>query len=314
MLKAPKPRELVSEQEYRTSYTMSNQILYENPELEFVTCPICGPAPNTEWTDDGKPTRYIRCLTCGTVYASPRAPRAQRYAWLDKEYGMGPRAMQNEACRGPALADEAALIHRCIRGGRMLDIGCDLGILFKWFPSPQWQWFGVELSPSAAEYAARTHAAEVYAGTIHQTTFPDAFFDLVTMMDVLSLMDNPRAELQEVARILKPTGLLAIELSGQAYYLRRIHGLLCLLVDHRWTKINPAILFWLNPESLRRLLRECGFVIKEAHVISSPVSSSEWRNGLTRIHYNLMSFACRISWQWLNWAPKYLVLAEHAKK
>jgi ribosomal protein S27E len=155
---------------------MDKPILYEHPEMEFVTCPICGPARSNEVSmGHGKPTRYIRCLTCGTVYASPRAPRAQRYAWLDKEYGMGAKAIHEEACRRPALAHGAALIHRCIRGGRMLDIGCNLGILFNWFPSPQWQRFGVELSPSAAEYAARTYAANVYAGTIHQATFPERF-------------------------------------------------------------------------------------------------------------------------------------------
>lgn len=288
----------------------------KTPELEFVTCPICGPVPNTAWMDYGKPTRYIRCLTCGTIYASPRTPRAQRYAWLDKEYGIGPEAIHIEARRRPALAHEAALIHRCIRGGRMLDIGCDLGSLFKWFPSPRWQRFGVELCPSAAEYAATMHAAEVSAGTIHQTHFPAASFDLVTMIDMLYLVDDPRADLQEVARVLKPDGFLAIELPGQAYYLRRCRGPLCLLLDHCWTKLynDASHLFWFNPEGLRRLLYGSGFLIKTIHVIGSPVSSSQVRNSLSRTYSNLMDLLCRFSRRWLNWAPKYLVLAQRIEE
>ena len=279
--------------------------------LEVVDCPVCGPAPSTVWMDEGKPTRYVRCRTCGTVYASPRASHAVRYAWLDQTFGLGANAVANAMGRRPALAQEAALIQNHVREGRMLDIGCDLGDLFEWFAGPAWQRYGVEISPSAARYAAETFAAQVFTGTVHEAAFPNASFDVVTMIDMLYYVEDPRADLQEVARILKPGGLVAIEITGQSYQLRRSRGLLCWLLDHRWTRLytDSSYLFWFGPEGLQRLLQVCGFEIVADHVIGSPVSSRSWRNHLAAGYCGLISGASRLSRRWLGWAPKHLVLA-----
>lgn len=281
-------------------------------ELEYVDCPVCGPAPCTTWMDDGKPTRYIRCQTCRTVYASPRAARTQRYAWLEEAFGVGAGAFRNAAGRRPALWQEAEIIKRLVRGGRMLDIGCDLGIFFERFAGPMWQRFGVEVSPSAADYAARTYAAQVFAGTSQQAAFPADYFDLVTMIDMLYHVDDPRAELQEAARILKPGGLLAIELAGQGYQLVRSRGPFCLLLEGRWTRLHTdsSHLFWFDPQGLRRLLEACGFAVVGVHVIGSPRSSSVWRNRLASAYYQLLRMGSRLSPRLLNWSPKYLMLAQ----
>ncbi len=282
------------------------------PDLEVVDCPVCGPAQQRVWMDDGKPTRYVRCLGCGTVYASPRSSHAARYAWLDQTFGLGANAVANAMGRRPALAQEGALIRSYVGEGCLLDIGCDLGDLFEGFAGPAWQRYGVEVSPSAARHAARTCAAQVFTGTVEEAAFPAAFFDVVTLIDMLYYVDDPRAELQEVARILKPGGLVAIEITGQSYQLRRSRGLLCWLLDHRWTRLDTdsSYLFWFGPEGLRRLLLACGFEVVADHVIGSPVSSSSWRNHLAAGYRALISGASRVSRRWLSWAPKHLVLAQ----
>ena len=104
--------------------------LAEISGLEHVDCPICGPADRSTWLDDGQATRYVRCRTCGTVYASPRTPRAIRYSWLDHSFSASDDAFRNAAKRHPVLAAEADIINRHITGGAMLDVGCDLGDFF----------------------------------------------------------------------------------------------------------------------------------------------------------------------------------------
>jgi len=54
-------------------------------------------------------------------------------------------------------------------------------------------------------------------GTIHDAAFADESFDLVTMIDMLYYLDDPRADLDRVVRLLKPGGCLAIEVTGEAY-------------------------------------------------------------------------------------------------
>jgi SAM-dependent methyltransferase len=149
------------------------------------------------------------------------------------------------------LALEAAIVHRHVRRGRLLDVGCDTGAFFEGFPDPEWQRFGVELSASAASYAARTYKAKVFAGRVREQQLSTAFFDVVTMIDMLYYAEDPRAELSEALRVLKPGGLLVIEFAGQAWSLQRGRGLASLLIDGRWSRLHSDSrnLYWFRPGS-----------------------------------------------------------------
>jgi ubiquinone/menaquinone biosynthesis C-methylase UbiE len=210
------------------------------------------------------------------------------------------------------LAQEAAILKNHITEGRLLDIGCDLGDLFRWFPNPSWQRFGVELLPSAAAYASKTYNAQVFTGAVQQANFTDAFFDLVTMIDMLYYVDDPRADLEEVKRIIKPGGLLAIELAGQTYQLLRSRGLLCWLLDHRWTRLSTdsSYLYWFSPDGLEKLLSICGFRIASTYIVGSPTSPSFLYNYLAEAYRTFISVMFHVSHRWLTWAPKYLLIAE----
>ena len=153
--------------------------------IEIVNCPVCDAAPTKIWMDDRKPTRYVKCIVCETIYASPRASSSARFSWLDSTFRLGDNALLNAKARTQALAQESALLQKYVKGGRLLDVGCDLGNFFHWFSNPRWERYGVEISPSAAAFAANTYAAQVYNGSIDKAAYPDVFFDLVTMLDML---------------------------------------------------------------------------------------------------------------------------------
>lgn len=279
--------------------------------FETATCPVCGPSPVKTWLDDGKPTRYVRCQTCSTVYASPRTPWAVRYAWLDQAFGFGQTALQNEASRRPALEREAGLLQQRISRGRLLDIGCDTGMLFEWFCSPEWERHGVEVSPSAAAHAAHTYQAQVFSGTVTEAKYPNTYFDLVTMIDMLYYVDNPAQDLREVARILKPDGLLAIELTGQAYQLTRSRGLLSLAIDRRWTRLqtDSAYLYWFSPLGLEKLLIQNGFEVIAWQIVSSPQRTNRIAGYISALYFRSMEWTVRHLHRALTWAPKYLCIA-----
>jgi len=279
--------------------------------LERVDCPVCGPSPTTVWLDDGKPTRYVRCRNCGTVFACPRASRATRYKFLDDNYGLGIKAFAYTASRLVAFSVEAALIHRNVSSGIILDVGCDTGAFFQWFSSPNWQRYGVELISSAAAYAAETYDAQVYAGTIHQAAYPDRFFDLVTLMDMFYFVEDPNADLREIARILKRDGLLAIEFPGQAYQFLRSRGLLAWCIDRRWTRLltDSAYLFWFRPSGLKRLLETNGFQVLSWYIVPSFNHANRILKVWSSVYYRALAKLAVRSFPLLTWAPKYLCLA-----
>ena len=272
---------------------------------------MCGSRSVAIWMDDGKPTRYVRCQGCSTVYASPCAPLSVRHAGLDTTFSYGENAIRNAEARRKALRTEAELIKRYIAGGRMLDVGCSLGDLFAGFPDPAWERFGVELSPSAAAHATRTHAARVQAGTLLKAGYPADFFDLVTLIDMMYYLDDPGAEFREISRVMKPGGILAVEIPGQAFMLWRSRGLLCWLMERQWTRLrtDSAYVLWPTPLGLRRFLTRIGFQAVGWHVISSPKQSGRLQRILSQTYFRLSSAAARSFPRTLTFAPRYLFLA-----
>ena len=283
-------------------------------DVEYVDCPICDSASNVVWLDDGKLTRYVRCTGCGTVYASPRASRQSRYAWLDEAFSLSSDVFALMAPRRPALEREARFIQQYIKGGRMLDVGCSIGTFFEFFPPPQWERYGVELSPSAAAYAAETYSSHVHAGNLASAQYSDGYFDLASVIDTLYYLDDPVAELREIRRVLKPDGLLAIEIPEQAYILHRNYGLLPLIIDRRWSRAgsNSSYIFWFSPSGLSRLLAKCGFQPIAWHAVPSPRHSNRLVNAVSDAYLATLNVLIRLSPKALTWSPKYLCLAKQS--
>jgi SAM-dependent methyltransferase/GNAT superfamily N-acetyltransferase len=211
--------------------------------------------------------------------------------------------------RKVTLSCEAEIIKAIKPEGKILDIGCCTGAMFEYFSGPSWQRYGVELSPSAAAYAAKTYEARVHTGTLQTAGFQDNYFDVITMIDMFYYVDDPQSELLNVARSIRPDGLLAIEIPGQAYMLSRSRGPLCLLSSGKWSRLtsDSSYLFWYTPRSLDRLLGKCGFKSTRWEVIASP---SNFRGGSMLNLYDSVSRRAAKRWSYLlTWAPKYLCIA-----
>ena len=282
--------------------------------FEHVDCPVCGPSRNRIWLKEKSGTRYVRCLSCATVYASPRLSQDARHTNVDTVWEYSPELLERESLRLPALKQEAAYIHNHIQGGRLLDVGCSSGDLFRFFPESSWERYGVELSPSAAEYSARTYNAHVFSGTLSSANFPDDHFDLVTMIDMMYLVDDPRTEMDEVRRILKPNGIVAIEITGQAYMFFRSRGLITLIMERRWCRLTPDThLYWFTPMGLQQLLGNSGLCPIAWSVAPSPVRSNSISNLVSSAYYRLYTSLAGSSMYMLNWAPRYLCIARPDK-
>jgi SAM-dependent methyltransferase len=279
-------------------------------ELEQVDCPVCGPSQISIWLNDGKPTRYVRCHSCGTVFASPRLARSLRHANTDAAWSYSPNLLVVEENRRPALKKEAEFIQQYIQDGSILDVGCSSGDFFAFFPEPGWKRYGVELSSSTADHAAQTYNANVVSGTLRSAKWPSGLFDVVSMIDMFYYVDEPSKELDEIRRILKPEGILAIEITGQAYMFARSRGLIALLMDGRWCRLNTeSHLYWYKPTGLESLLKRNGFHAFAWYVVPSPVQSSRIANFVSAAYYQIFSVSAGRSLRILNWAPKYLCLA-----
>jgi ubiquinone/menaquinone biosynthesis C-methylase UbiE len=124
-----------------------------------------------------------------------------------------------------ALSDNWKFIQRKLRveellagekPGRLLDVGCGTGPMAPAFLQRGWEFHGLDIAPKMIEHARRRFANEpratFYTGKIEQAAFPTGHFDAVIAMGLLEYLNHTEldAAMREMARVLKPGGVLII--------------------------------------------------------------------------------------------------------
>ncbi|MBN1218118.1 MAG: class I SAM-dependent methyltransferase [Anaerolineae bacterium] len=95
--------------------------------------------------------------------------------------------------------------------GCLLDVGCAKGVFLDVARREGWQPIGLEISSFASQYARDNFGLEVFIGTLGEAPWPDASFDVITMLDVIEHLIDPSSVLLQARRLLKAGGILVIE-------------------------------------------------------------------------------------------------------
>jgi len=110
-------------------------------------------------------------------------------------------------------------------GAPLLDAGCGTGGFLARLRAarPDLPAIGVEYNPEAAARAAAKSGVPVAVGSVNDLPFPDGRFGVVISCDVLGhAAVDPRRALGEMARVLRPGGLLVLNLPAFEW-LRSAH-------------------------------------------------------------------------------------------
>jgi SAM-dependent methyltransferase len=199
--------------------------------------------------------RYMRCSTCRCVRIEPQPDdELLGRCYVDAYVGagrpheivtaVGDRLGRPEARRVVSLANPV---------GAALDAGCGDGAFLLRLAEAGWKGPLLGLEPGRAAAArARSHGFEVEEKAVEQL---DAVgeFDLVVLRHVIEHVRSPRGVLERVRRSLRPGGLLYLGTPDERALSARVFG----RYWHGWDP--PRHLWILNPEGVRRVLRETGF-------------------------------------------------------
>lgn len=195
--------------------------------LTSVTCALCG-STNHEFLCENSGFRVVRCPGCSLVFVNPQPTEAELKQLYSKEevFTDGPKSSY--------LATEAKLIgrlwdhrlrsvERFKTGETLLDVGCGTGDFILLAKNQGWQVTGTELSTSSAAFVERHHGIPVltFDSSLSQLALTDDSFDVITAWHVVEHLPSPREELGEMFRLLKPGGMLVVEVPNLDYWARK---------------------------------------------------------------------------------------------
>lgn len=180
-----------------------------NKPLEYVKCGLCG-ADDTRLVTIEDSFKIVRCKRCGLIYLNPRPKEKDLLDFYDDFFLTDERSVsQWSRLMGKVYEETKKNIEREYSSGKLLDMGCGLGLFLELWDPQKWGLSGMDISKKAVEYA-RGEGLNVREGSLEKTGFSDNYFNVITMFYVLEHLPNPLKVLKEVRRILKKDGLLVV--------------------------------------------------------------------------------------------------------
>ena len=219
-----------------------------NTNFEISVCPSCGQAEGR--CRGCKNDFYLfSCKSCATLYTAPVAGISQSQDY-DSYYTA-------ENLTVPAFIDRrldeiVSTFEPYRKNNRLLDVGFGAGSFLTAAARNNWQAFGVEVSQRAVEHV-RERGFEVFCGELGKAGYPDDCFDVIIVSEVLEHVPDPQVLLEEIARVLRPGGLLwATTPHGR--------GISARLLGLGWSTVCPPDHLQLfSLRSIRALLTKRGF-------------------------------------------------------
>jgi 2-polyprenyl-3-methyl-5-hydroxy-6-metoxy-1,4-benzoquinol methylase len=265
--------------------------------METVSCNLCG---STDYTVlyqipdlllDNKDELFtvVKCRRCGLLYQTPRPTQdeiGQYYPieyepfyqersenWLIKKvnlYGVNKRCRIINSLPGRK------------RGGRLLDIGCSTGIFMRELSrSKLWEVWGNDTSEYAVKIAREQFQLHVYHGDLFQANYSAAFFDVITLWDVLEHLPDPSTTLKEISRITKPDSYIVLRIPNHDSLDSKIFG-------PTWAGLDlPRHFYVYSKQTIIQLLAKYEFRVKNisCNIGNYPTFVLSVRFWLTRSSY-----------------------------
>jgi 2-polyprenyl-3-methyl-5-hydroxy-6-metoxy-1,4-benzoquinol methylase len=253
-------------------------------------CTICRTSGSTTvHVIDGHP--IVRCSTCGHLYVSPRPAMEDVVSIYGAHYFENPAFAHADHDAYYGYADylkerpniqlrAAQLLNRIEQHqppGRLLDIGCGMGLFVEVAARRGWDAWGLDINEQAVAWAREHVSEQVRAGMVTDLDASDGLFDCITMFDVIEHVADPREDLQAVWRALRPGGLLVVLTPDAGAVVSRALG-------SHWLEMKraPEHLQFFSTAGLARLLRHAGFTPIEWH---SAGKIATLRNMLTDLRF-----------------------------
>ncbi len=240
-----------------------------------IRCKICG-STNTANILNNQHTNLIKCFKCDVIFVHPQPREILKkninFYQNDRKNYLG--AERELFKRAEKLLKE---IKRYKNGGKLLEIGSSYGFFLKMARDEGFDTYGIEISSDAVNYSRRRFGLKIFRGTIRANQFSPSNFDIIIMSDVLEHMTDPQKELGRLIEILKPQGLLFVQVPNFNSIMAKITG-------EGWNWLLPSVhLFHFSPNSIKIIIKSQNFKIIDIKTYDRPI---EIVNNILNISFN----------------------------
>lgn len=252
------------------------------PQVQSVLCPLCASRTAAAFIKQGFPIR--RCTACAFLFVHPQPADGTAELYNGGYFcgagdGFGYMNYEDDKIAMRPFFERVLDVVESARPlrGAFLDVGAATGFFLKLAVGRGWAAKGVEVS----DYACRVAEAAgltVHCGTLESASFPEASFDVITLLDVIEHVPSPKATIAECQQVLKPGGLIFLNTPDTASLWARLFG-------KRWhAYCPPEHLSCFNAANLSRLLEHSGFRVLRVGKISKHFTPAYTASMLHRWH------------------------------
>jgi 2-polyprenyl-3-methyl-5-hydroxy-6-metoxy-1,4-benzoquinol methylase len=238
----------------------------------LIGCPLCGGESHDPLFVKRGYT-IVCCTDCSLVFSNPQVREevvldeyregGSNDLWVDVL--TSPRQLDLDREKFAEILDELEP-HR--GDGRLLDVGTSIGLFLHLAGERGWRGLGTEFGRRALAHARDEFGVEAVETPIEQL---DGEYDVVTVLSVLEHVNDPRAFLREISRLLTP---------GGATYLivPNVESLACRVLHERAATFDGRNhLLYFSASTLRDMLEREGFEVLATRTrVSSLEPVLEW--------------------------------------
>ena len=216
----------------------------------------------------------LRCIRCGTHQVVPRPSPSDLAKLYDEDYfesfkaGRGIIGGNTEA--SPVLRHRLKLLEeRLGQKGKLLDVGCALGVFVKHSVDQGWDAAGLEPSEWAAREGKRLYGITIHVADLAHAPIDPGSLDVIHINHVMEHLVDPVEEMTSARRLLRDGGVLVVEVPQELRYplsdrvFRFLHPELYLTpaptITHHMTFFTVT--------GIRTAAKRAGFAIERAETV-----------------------------------------------
>jgi 2-polyprenyl-3-methyl-5-hydroxy-6-metoxy-1,4-benzoquinol methylase len=239
---------------YRQSFIDQTTGLLNDDLLETRQCPCCGSSSKAHlFVKNGG--SYVQCEDCSMVFLDPVFRDDELLKYYQSNNVAQATAHENELAFYKQIYETGlASVKKLCKTGMILDIGCSSGLFLDIARKAGYITNGIELNESEL-LIAKAKGHNIWDTPINRISF-DTTFDVITLWDVFEHIKDGVGYLRFLKTILKPNGLVFMQIPSVDSLAARILQHHCNMFDG----IEHVNLY--GASTIDRIATEAGFRIE----------------------------------------------------